>query len=67
MHAVQASESMGMGEAIEGADDAGKRAYLISFNLPYLAAFLLRLAALIAAILLFRIIKPKIIGKLVTI
>ena len=57
--AVEASESVGMGETIEGAEGAAYRAVFISLFFSAIAAFLRRLLVYIAAILLFGIVKPK--------
>ena len=65
--AVEASESVGMGETIEGADEAAQRFEIASSTCFFAASFFSRLALHIAVILLFGIRKPKIEANLVTI
>ena len=65
--AIEASESVGMGETIEGAECAILYAKLVPLFVSALAAFLMRLCAIVAPILCLGIVKPKIIEKLDTI
>ena len=62
--AVEASESMCMGEEIEGADEAAQRFEIASSTCFFVASFFSRLALRITAILQPGIRKPEIEANL---